>query len=385
MARKVRPLVPFGRSLPTMNRTVDVVIVGAGPVGLFLGCCLQERGVSFVILEKRTEPSHQSRSIGIHPPSLELLDRTGLAEKLIECGVKIRRGAACCGRQRLGDVNFARGPGEFGFILSVPQHMTERVLSDRLQQDVVRRGDDVVGLKDEGDCVRVMAREASGKTEWCAKFVAGCDGPASTVRKLIGSSFDGGAYPDFFAMGDFADTTGWGAEARIFLDSRGFIESFPLPGNMRRWVMRTCDSSARSDQERFAAEVEERCRVKIGDAIEPMSTFGVSHFLASDFSRGRVALAGDAAHVMSPFGGQGMNIGWMDAWDLAGTISERKNLGSYPNRAHKRAGAAIRRAEQNLAIGRGFGMPRLRTALVSAALHLPIQSWIVHRFTLRGI
>jgi 2-polyprenyl-6-methoxyphenol hydroxylase-like FAD-dependent oxidoreductase len=368
-----------------MNREVDVVIVGAGPVGLFLGCCLRQRGISVAILERRYEPSRQTRAIGVHPPALELLDLAGLAEKFIARGVRVRVGAAYCGIRRLGEVDFSRGPGPFKFVLSVPQRATERVLLEALPASAVHRGIEVTGLTDDGHSVRIASRGAGGETEWRARFVAGCDGIQSKVRSCTGGSFEGGDYPDHFTMGDFEDETGWGDEARIFLDPRGFIESFPLPEKIRRWVLHTGKSSVVPGAKEFSAEMERRCGVKIKATDEALSGFGVRHFLASDFARGRVALAGDAAHVMSPMGGQGMNVGWMDAWDLAEAISQSRSLADYSKKARSRADVAIRRAELNLAIGRGFGVPRLRTALVAAALRLPIQPWIVNRFTMRGI
>lgn len=368
-----------------MNRHVEVVIVGAGPVGLFLACCLKRAGIPFVVLEKRYESSRQSRAIGIHPPALELMERAGLADRLIERGLRIRTGAAYCGRTRLGEISFGLGAGPFGFVLSLPQRVTERVLLEALPAHAVHRGAEVTGLADDGASVLVSARGAGGCTTWHAGFVAGCDGMESTVRGLIGSSFDGADYPDRFAMGDFTDATGWPDEGRIFLDAHGFIESFPLPGGIRRWVLHCGRSPAVPDAQAFARTIRARCGEETGEPLEPLTNFGCQHFLASSFARGRVALAGDAAHVMSPFGGQGMNVGWLDAWDLAEAIARKTDLPEFAARARARAGLAIRRAGQNLAIGRGLGLPRLRTAAVSAALRLPLQRRLAERFTMRGL
>ncbi len=373
-----------------MNRETDIVIVGAGPVGLFLGCCLRQRGLPFVILEKRHEPSRQSRAIGIHPPALELLDRVELAEPLIERGVRVRFGAGYSGKTRLGEVDFSRGGGEFGFVLSLPQRETERVFVEALPPQAIHRGVEVLGVTDTGGEVRVAARGGDGETAWRGRFVVGCDGIESSVRGYLGSDFEGGDYPDCFSMGDFRDATGWGDEARIFIDSQGFIESFPLPDGLRRWVLHTGTEPTVRDARAFAEEIERRCAAPVGEAREPLVGFSAQHFIASIFARGRMALAGDAAHVMSPMGGQGMNVGWLDAWDLAEAISQWPGgdpfpAAAYETRARARAEVAIRRAGQNLAIGRGLGVPRLRTAMVAAALRLPIQAWIVNRFTLRGI
>ncbi len=373
-----------------MSREVDVVIVGAGPVGLFLGCCLRQRELSFVILEKRTEPSRQSRAIGIHPPALELLDRVGLAKPLTERGLPVRIGAAYCGRTRLGGLDFAHASGRYGFVLSLPQQATESLLAEVLPPQAIRRGVEVLGVTETGDEVRVVARGPDGAAAWRARFVVGCDGVESSVRGFIGGAFAGGDDPDRFTMGDFDDETGWGDEARIFLDALGFIESFPLPGGVRRWVLHTGTDATVRDARAFADEIGRRCGAPAGGTRAPLVGFTAQHYIASSFVRGRVALAGDAAHVMSPMGGQGTNVGWLDAWDLAEEIATSPKNRSAPALAYgpsarDRAVAAIRRAGQNLAIGRGLGAPRLRTALVAAALRLPIQSWIVNRFTMRGI
>jgi 2-polyprenyl-6-methoxyphenol hydroxylase-like FAD-dependent oxidoreductase len=364
-----------------MSCDVDAAVVGAGPVGLFLGCCLQAQGLSFVLLERRAAPSRHTRAIGVHPPALELLDRLGLAQPLVRSGTRIRRGAVHSGSKRLGCADFSRGPGPFGFVLAVPQYETERILLDALPSGAVRRGVECVGLDDRGDSIRVTAHGAQGELRWNARHVVGCDGGDSSVRKLLGIRFAGGDYPGRFAMGDFGDTTNWGDEARILLDGQGFMESFPLPGDRRRWVL----YGGETDPTSFRAEVERRCGIDPGSPIAPLTDFVAQHFLAQSFARGRVALAGDAAHVMSPIGGQGLNVGWFDAWDLAQAFAGDQDLESYARRARERAERAIRRGAQNLAIGKGGRAPWLRTALVFAGLHAPIQPWLVRRITLRGI
>ena len=363
-----------------MKHDCDVLVVGAGPVGLLLGSCLQRLGLSVVILEQRSEPLGRTRAIGVLPPAIELCQRLGLAQELIGAGVRIRRGAVYAGARRLGELDFERGPTAFGFVLSLPQRTTERILCAALPAAALQRGCEVVDLREEHDGLLVRTQGEQGERSWRARWLAGCDGARSSIRSALGSSFEGGDYPDAFAMGEFADRTGWGDEARIFFDARGFVESFPLPGGVRRWVLHAPGPGS------FAEQIEERTGAHPGEALEAPAPFVAQHALASVFARGRIALAGDAAHLMSPIGGQGMNVGWADAWDLAHSFAAARDLSGYAVRARRRASIAIRRASQNLAIGRGLGAPRLRTALVSAALRLrPAQPWLVRRFTLAGV
>lgn len=373
----------------------DVAIVGAGPVGLFLAARLHQLGWSCVILERRTAPSMQTRAIGIHPPSLELLDTMGLADELVRRGLCVRMGRAYTRGRCLGTLRFYTCPPPFNFVLTVPQYETEALLHRHVVANLpscLRAGAEVVGVAEDAAGVTIRYR-ADGERVLRASFLVGCDGKDSVVRRLAGLAFEGRPYGDSFVMGDFADRTPYAEEARIFMDERGFIESFPLPGRLRRWVVRTSAFTPEPVEADFRATVRERTGQDLAGCLaSPLIPFGVQRFVAERFAKGRVLLAGDAAHVMSPIGGQGMNAGWMDAWDaadalhriLAGRASHEDELRAYDGRARHRAKSAIRRAQRNMAIGRthAFG---LRSALVAAALHLPIQRTLARYFTMRGL
>jgi 2-polyprenyl-6-methoxyphenol hydroxylase-like FAD-dependent oxidoreductase len=378
-----------------MAAQVDVLVVGGGPVGLFLGCRLAQLGVRFAVLERRPEPSTRTRAIGVHPPSLERLAALGLADHLVARGCRVARGRVYSGTRALGCLHLDRAPGPFNYVLTVPQFETEAVLRDQLQRqarDAWRPGAEVRSVVDEGDTLLVRGMQSGDPAEWRAALVVGCDGKDSLVRSAARIEWRGAPYAAAFVMGDFADGPAWGEEARIVFHARGFVESFPLPGSLRRWVAHWPTAGEVPGPDEFEHAVAQWTGVAPGRAVSRLTAFGVQHYLAAPFAAGRTLLAGDAAHVMSPIGGQGMNVGWMDAWDAAEAIrrvlrdpSARSTiLAAYSRQSLRRAARAIRRAGRNLAIGlRPLG--GLRDALVALALRGPGQAPWARYFTMRGL
>ena len=375
-----------------MTRT-DVVIVGGGPVGLFLGCRLAQLGIDFKILEARTSPLIHSRSIGIHPPSLEKLRHIGVAQTLIEKGVQVRGGYAFANKMCLGYLGFEGCPKPYTFVLALPQHDTERILAERLCElapGALERGVKVIGLEHGPDSVTVTTNNGAIQ----GQLVVGCDGKDSTVRSLSNISFDGHAYSDTYMMGDFADTTDFDDDAAIYLTDEGLVESFPLPGKARRWVLKTDAYVSEPSTERLAQQLKERIGLEvIEDTNSMLSSFGVQHYLAHSFAKGRVFLAGDAAHVVSPIGGQGMNLGWLDAWSLAQKIEdfleERVSLEAtgraYTLERKRATKTASRRAELNMMLGRKTPLAKLKYLAVWGGLRTPLRTAAARVFTMRWL
>ena len=159
------------------------------------------------------------------------------------------------------------------------------------------------------------------------------------------SPFPGNAYPDTYLMGDFADSTELGADAGIYLTDVGLVESFPLPGGKRRWVAKTDTYLPAPTPEMLARLVLERLEHRLPTHTNTMlSAFGVQSYLAKTFVSGRILLAGDAAHVLSPIGGQGMNLGWLDAAAAAAALDEILNKQAEPDEVLRSFDAQRRRA-----------------------------------------
>lgn len=380
-----------------ISETYQIVIVGGGPVGLFLGLCLEELGISYLIIEKRSAPPPGSRSLGIHPVSLELFKKLGIAHLFVERGIKIQRGHAFSNKKKLGTLSFETCPKPYNYILALPQYQTERLLNVELKKrhpNRIIRQAEVTQISQMPDGTNVTFKH-NGKTVLVhSHYVIGCDGKDSLVRKEADIAFDGHQYPDTYIMGDFEDNTNFQHDAAIFLCDEGLIESFPLPQNRRRWVVKTSEYLPEVTPKDISRRVEKRIGYSLDTAAHFMlSSFGVQKLLAKPMINDHIILCGDAAHIVSPIGGQGMNLGWLDAWDLSKTLKQaidhpkqaRAILNMYQQRRKHAARNAIHRAELNMLLGRKQTFPVIRNNLVSLILNTPISKIMADIFTMRGV
>src|SRR5262245_48984285 len=305
-----------------------VLIVGAGPTGLVLGLRLTEVGGRVRIIDKTAEPGTTSRALAVQVRTLELYNQLGIADAVVAGGVKIAglnfwvRGAraARAPLERIGE-----GLTRFPFVLVYPQDTHERLLIEQLHGLAVNveRRTELVQFDQYGGCVRATVRKPDGTLEvFDVAYLAGCDGASSSVRPQLGIAFAGGTYAGLFYVADVeAAGPATDGELHVDLEEADFVLVFPLKGEGRVRLVGTVRDPP--DSERHALTFDD---VR-GRAIEQLSldvvkvnwfsTYHVHHRVASRFRKGRAFLLGDAAHIHSPVGGQGMNTGIGDAVNLA--------------------------------------------------------------------
>lgn len=366
-------------------------------MGLFLGLCLEEAGISYLILEKRSAPRPGSRSLGIHPVSLELFEELGIAERFIRDGIKIKKGHAFANTKKIGTLSFDSSPKPFNYILAIPQQQTEMLLEKYLieqNSEALLRGAEVTSITEHTNHVDITFQHNNKQVTIQSDYLTGCDGKNSLVRKQAGIDFKGQKYPDTYSMGDFPDNTDFGDDAAIFLCDEGLVESFPLPQNRRRWVVKTDGYIENVTKQEITKKVFNRTRHSLdGTQHFMLSSFGVQNLIADPMVKNRIILCGDAAHIVSPIGGQGMNLGWLDAHDLADTLIQLSTnpyqahaiLNLYQKRRLHAAKNASRRAELNMRLGRKTGYTALRNGLVSLMVNTPLSKLMSNIFTMRGV
>ncbi|RJN32312.1 FAD-dependent oxidoreductase [Nesterenkonia natronophila] len=336
----------------------EVLVIGAGPVGLLLSAELHRRGVGVELVESRKATSPGSRAIGVHPPTLAALEESGITEQLLGRAVRVRRGEARSNSRPLGSVQFDQLPTRFPFVATLPQAATEEIMS--AAAPAPQRGVHVTALTPTQH--RVELQTSAGAQ--CAPIVVLAGGARS--RSLVYRAPAAHDYPDRYLMVDsVVDAAADSPTAVVHLDDSGVLESFPLPGARRRFV--AWDPPA-ADQDPAAqhARMESALALR-GHLLDGTTTgFGVRRFVAPRLRNGRMFIIGDAAHEVSPIGGQGMNLGLLDAVTLAPLLTEWVRTGRPPEadiRLWERARlSSARRAAGLAGINTQLGRPASRTA-----------------------
>lgn len=315
---------------PLRPPAVDVLVVGAGPVGLTLACELARNGVSCRIIDKAAAPVTTSRALAIFPRTLEVFQIMNMIDPVLEAGHQLA-GVAMYNRSgQIGYIGFDALPSRYRFALSLPQSETESLLIEHLGNfgHRVDREKELVGLSQSTDSIRAVIGTAGGAEEiFDARWVVGCDGAHSNVRDLLGLPFEGAAYDETFVLADVKlDGALDPVHVHMFLTEAGLVGIFPFRND--RWrIIATAKSESDGGPvgdpkfEEVVGLVESRTDlgivgIKVTDAIW-MSRFHISHRKIAEFRAGRAFLAGDSAHIHSPAGGQGMNTGIQDAFNLA--------------------------------------------------------------------
>jgi 2-polyprenyl-6-methoxyphenol hydroxylase-like FAD-dependent oxidoreductase len=373
-------------------RTGDVVIVGAGPVGLVAACELACRGVTVRIIDKLAVPAAESRAIVVHGRSLEMFGRMGLAGEIIDSGVKSLAMQMYAAGRRLARADFDRVDSAYPFSVTTAQTDTERILTEALQAlgVTIDRGTELTGLTQDTGAAHLILRRSDGTQEQvdCGRVV-GADGGHSTVRDLVGTRLQGSFQGERFLLGDVE------AEHHLDLDSMytyfapgGPLLVFPMRGRRMRFIAKVHPDPAVAPatsptQDQLQQIVDERAGGIQIIRSRKLTGFDIHHAQVPAFRFGRVFLAGDAAHIHSPAGGQGMNTGMQDAfnlaWKLALAIQGRDGqrlLDSYHAERHPVAANVIEFTTRLTQVGTLSGEVaiKLRNEVVHAASGLaPIR------------
>jgi 2-polyprenyl-6-methoxyphenol hydroxylase-like FAD-dependent oxidoreductase len=298
----------------------DILIVGAGPVGLFIANECARRGLKWRIIEARASQSEHSKALAIFPRTLEIFDMAGVVPPFLEKANRVTSVAILTHGRSLAHMRFAPEETPYPFVAMVPQNVTETLLAEELRS----KGGEIeydtafVSAVQQDDRVDATLDYKGQPTKLSAAFVVGCDGAHSQVRHTMNLRLEGGEYPDSFMLADVETNEIPPDELQLCPSELGPVAIFPMSATRRRIVATiehaegdapTLDLVQKILAERAPGGIQAR-------KLHWSSYFRIHHRHAEKLRDGRIFIAGDAAHIHSPFGGQGMNTGLHDVWNL---------------------------------------------------------------------
>ncbi len=304
----------------------QVLIVGAGPTGLALAAALQRAGVDHLLVEVLQTAQTTSRAGVVHAHTLEMLQAIGVTDALEAHGTPVSHFVVRDHDQALLDLSFDDLPSPYRHLLMIPQSSTEALIETRLQAlgGSVHRGVSVLGAVADANGATVRVRSATGEQMIHPRYVVGADGMHSIVREAAGIGFKGAAYGESFVLADVRMDWPLGAkEVSLLFSPEGLVVIAPLPDGSYRVVATLDDAPKKPGIDDIQAILSARGPaqgVRVTDILWA-SLFRVHHRLADTYRKGPFLLMGDAAHVHSPAGGQGMNTGIVDAIVLGGALT----------------------------------------------------------------
>jgi 2-polyprenyl-6-methoxyphenol hydroxylase-like FAD-dependent oxidoreductase len=299
----------------------DVLIVGAGPVGLFLANECARRGMRFRLIEVRSSQSEHSKALAIFPRTMEIFDMAGIAGPFLEKANRVTSVAVVAHGRTLAHMPFTPEETPYPFVAMVPQDVTETLLVEELRRKgaVVEYATTFISAVEQDGGVSATLQRDDETFKITASFVVGCDGAHSVVRHLLHLPFEGAEYNDSFMLADIETNESLPADQLQLCPSEdGPVAIFPMSATRRRVVAivdkiegeaPSLDLVRRVIAERAPSGLEAR-------ALRWSSYFRIHHRQVAQMRVGRMFIAGDAAHIHSPFGGQGMNTGLGDVWNL---------------------------------------------------------------------
>ncbi|MEP6622637.1 MAG: FAD-dependent monooxygenase [bacterium] len=371
--------------MTTLPTSTDVLIVGAGPAGLALAAELRRLGIEALIVDKVAEGANTSRAAVVHARTLEVLEPLGVVPTMIGQGVVVPTFRVRDRDRTLFTLDFTEIPSEFALTLMCPQDRTEAILLGKLKElggGVVRPAE-AVSFRFAQDAIQVGIVHEGAKHDVSARWVVGCDGMHSAVREAAHIAFSGDAYPQSFVLADVHMTGPLPRdEVSLFFSPDGLVVVAPLPADRYRIVATVDDASEHPSRDDVQALLNDRGpraeRAEVRDVVWS-SRFRVHHRVAECPRRGNVLLCGDAAHVHSPAGGQGMNTGIQDAISLAHALhgvlrgADASRLDAWADARHEVAKDVVALTDRMTRLAT-VGSPAarvLRNAALSAAGHFP--------------
>lgn len=303
------------------NNDTDILIVGAGPVGLFLATECARRGIRARIIESKPALSVHSKALAIFSRTLEIFDMAGVVEPFVDIANRVTSIHVKSHEHQLAQMAFEPKNSVYPYIAMVPQNITESILAQKLSDygRNIEFNTRFVLAEEEDKGVKVTIEKGGVQQELRATYVVGCDGAHSTVRNLLKLDFEGGEYKDQFMLADIhVEDTINHKELLLCPHEDGPLAIFPMSDSHCRIVATVSEAPGDAPD---MAMVERLLAERASQDIKPSdliwsSYFHIHHRHVSSLRQGRFFVAGDAAHVHSPFGGQGMNTGLQDAWNL---------------------------------------------------------------------
>ncbi|MCH9621656.1 MAG: Rifampicin monooxygenase [Chlamydiia bacterium] len=331
--------------------SVDVLVVGAGPTGLTFAIECMRYGLSCKIIDQAPEPTTYSKAAAVQSRTLEILQRMGIADKFLSVGTKIKAANLHSKHKTLGRIEFNDIDSPYSFVLGIEQNKTEKILTDHLRElgcEVDRPN--TLTSYEEGDMI--LATTDKGIIQ--AKYLIGCDGAHSVVRKQLGCTFKGKSFPDVFSLADVhIDWEYPSDELQVFLENKYIMAFFPLSEKDRYRIVfqleRLRNMYHGKDKVEHGIIQSDESQLPKLDEIQGLlsastdkkailsdprwiANFHINSRLSNFYRRNNIFLVGDAAHIHSPVGGQGMNTGMQDAFNLAWkTAYTHKNLTQNSN------------------------------------------------------
>jgi 2-polyprenyl-6-methoxyphenol hydroxylase-like FAD-dependent oxidoreductase len=383
----------------------DVLIIGAGPTGLVLALWLTRLGVGVRIIDSTAEPGTTSRALAVQARTLELYRQLDLAEAVVAKGHQVPAVNLWVKGERKAQISLATmgtGLTPYPFLQIFPQDEHERLLIERLGAlgVTVERRTELIRFAEQQNGVTARLRGPGGEEHDCeASYIAGCDGARSAVREAIGTGFPGGTYRQLFYVADVeASGAALNGELHVDLDEADFVAVFPLAGKGRARLIGTVrdERADRADTLTFndiSNHAIGQMKVVIAK-VNWFSTYHVHHRVTQHFRKGRAFLAGDAAHIHSPAGGQGMNTGIGDAvnlaWKLAAVVADRAPESLLDSYEAERIGFARRLVATtdrafSFATAEGQLADILRTRIAPVVIPTAFAFEAVRRFAFRTV